>query len=76
MRVNMHMYSSSITSIEGFKHAVVFTDNNEEHRWQYGMKTKDETISVCKRWFAEITELRATYPLLVVMRDSSGENTS
>jgi hypothetical protein len=76
MRVNMDMYSSSITSIEGYNHAVVFTDSHGEYRWQYGMKTKDETLAVSKRWFAEIAELRAKHPLLMVMRDNSGENTS
>jgi hypothetical protein len=40
------------------------------------MKTKDEMITVYKKWFADIAELRATYPLLVVMRDNSGENTA
>ena len=76
MRVNMDMYSSSITSIEGHNYAVVFSDSHSEYRWHYGMKTKDETLAICKRWFAEITELRTKYPLLVVMRDNSGENTS
>jgi hypothetical protein len=28
------------------------------------------------RWFAEIADLRAEFPLLMVVRDNSGENTS
>jgi len=39
-RVNMDLYSSSITSIEGYNHALVFTDSNSSYRWEYGMKTK------------------------------------
>ena len=75
-RVNMDLYSSSVTSIEGYNHALVFTDSNSSFRWEYGMKTKNETFSVSKRWFAEIAEIRERYPLLMVMRDNSGENTS
>ena len=74
-RVNMDLYSSSITSIEGYNHALVFTDSHSSYRWEYGMKTKSETFSVCKRWFAETAEIREKHPLLMVMRDNSGENT-
>ena len=40
------------------------------------MKTKDETFNMSKRWFAEVADLRAKYPLLVLVRDNSGENSS
>jgi hypothetical protein len=40
------------------------------------MKTKDETLNMSKRWFAEIADLRAKFPSLMVVRDNSGENTS
>ena len=52
-RLNMESYSSSITSIEGYNHAVIFSESYGEYRWQYGMKTKDEVLGVAKRWFAE-----------------------
>ena len=51
-------------------------------RWQYGshygMKTKDETLDMAKRWFAKIAEvrIRVHYPLIMIVRDNSGENTS
>jgi hypothetical protein len=38
------------------------------------MKTKEQTLSMSKRWFAEIADLRAKFPLLMVVRDNSGEN--
>jgi hypothetical protein len=31
-------------------------------------------VDVVKRWYAEITDLRQKYPLLIVMRDYEGEN--
>jgi hypothetical protein len=40
------------------------------------MKTKDDILGIRKRWFAEIADLRAKHPLLMVMRDNGGENTS
>jgi hypothetical protein len=51
-RVHMDLYSLSITSIEGYNHAIIFTDSNSGMRWQYGMKTKDETLDMAKRWFS------------------------
>ena len=72
----MDLYSSSIISIEGFKYSAVFTDSFGGFRWQYGLKTKDENLAVAKRWFAEIADLQENYPLLMVVRDNSGENKS
>ena len=43
-RVNMDLYSSSVTSIEGYNYALLFTDSFSEYRWQYGLKTKDEVL--------------------------------
>jgi hypothetical protein len=40
------------------------------------MNTKDKTFNMSKRWFAKITDLRAKYPLLVLVRDNSRENSS
>ena len=57
-RVNMDLYSSSVTSIEGYNYAVLFTDSYSEYRWQYGLKTKDEVLQASKRWFAEIADIR------------------
>ncbi len=75
-RVHMDLFSSSITSIEGYNHAIIFTDSNSGMRWQYEMKTKDETLDMAKRWFAEIADVRIHCPLIMVVRDNSGENTS
>ena len=66
-RVHMDTYSSSIPSIEGHRHSVVFTDSHAEYRWQYGLKTKDETLEASKLWMAEISDLRKKYQLLVVV---------
>ncbi len=80
-RVHMDMYSSSVTSTEGpwsseeYNNTLIFTDSHGEFSWQFGIKTKDKTLTMAKRWFAEIADLGAKYPLLVVVRNNSGENT-
>jgi len=74
--VHMDVYSSSVTSIEGYNHALIITDSCSEHRWQYGMKTKDEVLSMSKRWVAETADIQKDHPILVVVRDNAGENTS
>jgi hypothetical protein len=65
-QVHMDMYSSSVNSIEGYNHALILPDSHGELRWQYGMKTKDETLAMSKRWFAEIADFRAKFPLSMV----------
>jgi hypothetical protein len=75
-RLHMDLYSSSITSIVGYYHAIIFTDSNSGMRWQYGMNTKDETLEMAKRWFAEIADVCINCPLITVVRDNSRENTS
>ncbi len=41
--VHMDVYSSSMTSIGGYSHALTITGSCSEYRWQpeYGMKTQD-----------------------------------
>ncbi len=60
-----------IPSIEGFNHPIIFTDSNSGMRWQYGMKTKDETLDMPKRWCAEIADIRINYTLIMVVRDKA-----
>jgi hypothetical protein len=74
-RVHMDLYSSSITSIEGCNHAIIFTDSNSGMRWQYGMKTKDETLDMAKRWFAEIADVHINYTLIMVVREITAGRT-
>jgi hypothetical protein len=75
-KVNFDIFSSSVTSIEGYNYAAVLTDDCSEFRWEYGLKTKDEMIDIAERWYAEIADLRQKYQLIVVMRDNAGENVS
>jgi hypothetical protein len=72
-KVTLDIFSSSI---EGYNYGAVFTDDRSEYRWEYDLKTKDELIDVCERWYAEMNELRQKYQLMVVMRDNAEENIS
>ncbi len=47
-RVNMDLYTSSVTSLEGYNHAMVFNDSYGGCRWQYDLKTKDEVLGASK----------------------------
>ena len=75
-QVNMDSFSSSVPSIEGYNHAVVFVDCNSGYRWVYGMKLKSEMLNVVKKWYSDIADLRAKHKLVVVMQDYAGENKS
>jgi hypothetical protein len=75
-KVTFDLIISTITSVEGYNAAALFVDDHTGRRWLYGCKTKDEALDASKRWMAEISDLRAKYPLLVVMRDNAGENKS
>ena len=74
--VHMDDYSSSVTLIEGYNHALIITDSSSKYRWQYGMKTKDEVLAMPKRWAAETADIQKDHPILGVVRDNAGENTS
>ena len=39
-------------------------------------KTVDETMSMVKRWMTEIADVWKDNPILVVVRDNSGDNRS
>jgi hypothetical protein len=75
-QVNMDSFSSSVTSIEGYNHAVVFADCHTGYRWVYGMKVKSDIVKVVKKWYSDIADLRQKHTLVVVMRDNAGENKS
>ena len=48
---------STVENYPGLK-ALILTDSYVEYWWQYGMKTKDETMSMAKHWMAEIADVR------------------
>ena len=75
-QVNMDLFSSSVPSIEGYNHAVVFVDCNSGYRWLYGMKLKSDMLKIVKKWYSDIADLRQKHKLVVVMRDNAGENKS
>ena len=54
----MDSFSSSVKSIEGYNHAIVFVDAATGYRWIYGMKTKDDAIKALRTWYADIADLR------------------
>ncbi len=69
----MDSFSSSVKSIDGYFHSLVFVDAATGYRWIYGLKTKDEALNVVKRWYADIVDLRAKHKLVILMRDNAGE---
>ncbi len=52
----------------------MFTDSNSGLRCQYGMKTKDATLDMSKRWYAEISDIREKFPLIMFVREKSYSN--
>ena len=57
-QINVDSFSSSVPSIEGYNHAAIFVDCNSGFRWIYGMKSKDDTLKITKKWYSDIAELR------------------
>ena len=75
-RVYIDSFSSSVVSIEGYSYALVIVDCATDMRWIYGMRTKDDTLPRIKKWYSDIADLRAKFPLIQVCRDNAGENKS
>ena len=53
----MDSFSSSVKSIEGYNHAILFVDAATGYQWIYGMKTKDNAIKALKTWYSDIADL-------------------
>ncbi len=70
-QINMDSFSSSVKSIEGYFHSLVFVDAATGYRWIYGLKKKNEALNVVKRWYADIAALRAKHHLVVLMLDNA-----
>ena len=64
-QVHMDSFSSSVKSIEGYNHAIVFVDAATGYRWLYGLKTKDYAIKVLRKWYSDIAYLRTKHELVV-----------
>ena len=58
----MDSSSSSVRSIEGNNHAMVFVDTVTAtgYRWLYGLKTKDEEIKALRKWYSDIRPTNQT----------------
>ena len=69
----MDSFSSSVKSIEGYNHAIVFVDAATGYRWLYGMKTKDDAIKALRTWYADTADLRTKHKVVVLMRDTASE---
>ena len=72
-RVYMDIMSSSVTSIEGYDHALVITDDASMYRWVYGLKTKDEANTSVRRWIGDVVDIRDKHSLEILIRDNAGE---
>ncbi len=69
----MDSFSSSVKSIEGYIHAIVFVDAATGNSWIYGIKTKAGIIKVLRTWYSQIADLRTKHELVVSMRDNAFE---
>ena len=74
-QVHMDSFSSSVKSIEGYNHAIVFVDAATGYRWIYGLKSKDDEIKALGKWYSDITDLRTKHKLVVLtrMQDNASE---
>jgi hypothetical protein len=69
----MDSFTSSVKSIEGYNHVVVFVDAATGYRWIYGLKSKDDAIEASRKWYSEIADLRNKHKLVVLMRDNASD---
>ena len=66
-QIHTDSFSSSVKSIEGYNHAIVFVDAATGYRWLYGLKTKDDAIKALRKGYSDIADLRT------LMRDNASE---
>jgi hypothetical protein len=73
-QVHWDLLTATTPLLEGYYYAILLVDKATRFRWVYGMKTKDETDSKLRRWWADTARIRARHSLLCLMRDNAGEN--
>ena len=66
-QVHWDLVTATTWSLEGFHYALLLVDKATRFRWVYGLKTKDETFNVIRRWWADISRIRARHPLRSLM---------
>jgi hypothetical protein len=69
-RVYMDIMSSSVTSMEGYKHALVIADDASMYRWVYGLTDKSKANDMARKWICDIAELRVRHVLQILIRDT------
>ncbi len=62
-QVHMGSFSSSVKSIEGYNHVIVFVDAATGYRWIYGLKSKDDAIKTLRKWYSDIADLRTKHKI-------------
>ena len=72
-QVHTDSFSSSVKSIEGYNHAIVFVDSATGYRWLYGLRTKDDAIKALRKWYSDIADLRTKHKLVVLMRGNASQ---
>ncbi len=72
-QVHMVSFSSSVRSIEGYNHVIVFVDAATGYRWIYGLKYKDDAIKALRKLYSDIADLCTKHKLVVLMRDNASE---
>ncbi len=75
-QVHMDSFLSSVKSIEGYNHVIVFVDAVTGYQWIYGLKSKDDAIKASRKWYtrySDITDLRTKHKLVVLMLDHASE---
>ena len=76
MEVHWDLVTATTRSLEGYHNALLLVDKATRFRLVYGLKTTDETFNVIRRWWADISRIRALHPLRGLMRDNANENQS
>jgi hypothetical protein len=66
-QTHMDSCSSSVESIEGCLHALVFVHAATGYRWIYGLKTKGEALNAVKSWYTNFLDFRAKHKLVVLI---------
>ena len=63
----MDIMSSSVTSIEGYTHALKIAHDASMYLWIYGLIDKSEANDAARKWICELSQLRAQHVLQILI---------
>jgi hypothetical protein len=67
-QAHVDLLSGWVTSLEGYNHAIVITNDVTMFLWVYGLKTKNNANTIIRRWVSDISDISEQHPIKMIIQ--------